>query len=635
MVDKASLVNEIKARLPISSVVKTAVELKGTGPNFIGLCPFHQEKTPSFHVRDQAARFKCFGCGASGDVIEFTMRVRNLQFKEAVLHLAEAAGLVSEPQEKTPEKKVRADLLAAQTIAQEFFTAELNNEATGVKALSYLMEKRGLSKKMIEQAGIGFGGLSRDRFFNHLHKRGVSEKFALEAGLVKQGKFSLSPQFLSRITFPIRTFEGRIVAFGGRSFLEQDESPKYVNTHTYRYYEKRRSFYGLFESKRAILKGMTPFLVEGYFDAMAFWAMGMPAVALCGTALSEEHAASLKKISQRLTVCFDADEAGMLALKKSLIELNRYEIAANLIILARKDPGAYLEERRIAELKEIAANPIDSLCYVIDRSSSSMSGVVLRMQQIDSLLPILASIKRPLARRQYVVYLANRLHEDPSLLWAEIEGRLKNQKRTKTTRDQNSVKAPMILLNATERLLVRIIILHKSLFAAMDEVFPHVSPEAKALIEVLAMRVSSETHDDDIKIVQTVVQSYNKDFWPEVAHLLHENIVLSLEEAQTSLLALKAKFERQLMKESLRKKRLLLQGFEKKKDFSAVLQTLKEQSELLNAQKPRVLERSKSLGETKSAPASFPQEQGPTHKNKKITYLDEETAIFDSSEDWL
>lgn len=623
--DKNSIVHEIKARVSISSVVKTAVELKGSGPNFIGLCPFHKEKTPSFHVRDKVGRFKCFGCGAFGDVIEFTMRMRSLAFKEAVDYLAERAGIKTVTLPSAP--KASADVLAAQTVAQTYFVKALQSPE-GKRALNYLLERRGLSTKMIEQAGLGFGGLNRDELFSHLKRHGVSENVALEAGLIKAGKFSLSPQFLARITFPIRTFEGVLVGFGGRAL--DDEQPKYVNTHTYRHYEKRRNFYGLFESKRAILKGMAPFLVEGYFDAMAFWALGMPAIALCGTAFSDDHARVLKKISKRVILCFDADEAGLLALKKSLIVLNEHGVSSSLIIIHKKDPGTYLDERALPELKALAENTQDSLCYVIDQSSIAANAVSQRVEQIDSLLPILARIKRPLVRRQYVAYLAQRLHEDPSLLWADIERRLKSSKKESKT---EAVSNEVTQFSGTERLLLRIAILHPALATKLSELAPHVSPQLSSLIAVLILHENNPDSDGHVGI-ESVVHKHNPACVPEVVAILRENIELSFDEAEALLEALKVKIARKEVRESLRKKRLLLQGFEQKRDFSAILQTLKEQRELLHSQKRSVNVTPKPEKETQVE--KQPGVMTKTQLNaKKTSYVEDDIAIFDSSEDWL
>lgn len=565
------LAAEVKKKLPISSVIKKTVELRGSGNRFLALCPFHQEKTPSFQVRDDVGRYKCFGCGASGDAFEFLMRLRGLSFKEAVSELAEEAGIGSRAPKSLGQAKVakyQKDVAEANKVAHRFFMEQLRHKSAGLEARRYLIKDRKLTGPMIAQAAIGFGGDNKDDFIAYLRQKGISIECALSAGLLKQGPFSVIAPFLSRIIFPIRTSDGRIIAFGGRSFLPSaSDTPKYVNTHGNELYEKKKAFYGLFESRSAIQKGQTPCLVEGYFDAMAMWAAGIPALALCGTALSAEHARLLKRLSSRLLIAFDQDAAGLKALKASLSLLFAEQIQASVIELSRKDPGEYLREEALLELSLQAANASDALCYAIDHMAVLGQGdIANRIAQIDELMPIIKNIARPLIRRQYVVYLAKKLHEDPTLLWMEIE----KQKRSGTEgrRHKSFVAADSTdqVLSAHERLLAPIFLAH-----------PVLLDEAEGLLGLVSAQFLNFFPKQDS----------DEPLGREILKAGEEGIAFTLEEAQAVITGLVEQAERRKAKALLTKKRQTLQQAEKEKDFTLVLQSLKEQSEALAAQKPK------------------------------------------------
>lgn len=634
--EKSSRVSEIKSRINLSSVVGATVELKGRSPNFLGLCPFHKEKTPSFHVRDQIGRFKCFGCGASGDIFAFLMRLRGIGFSEAVLELAKRAGISHEGilgRGLVTDDKSSRDVLAAQEIAQEFFRDQLRNPSS--MAWSYLQSERGLSEKMIEQAGLGFGGMAKDPFFAHLKRRNVSEAVALEAGLIKQGQFSLVPTFLSRITFPIRNVDGKIVAFGGRAFLKsENNAPKYVNTHSYSHYEKRKNFYGWYESKNAIQKGAVPILVEGYFDAMAMWALGLPALALCGTAITPRHAKILRAMSSKIILCFDTDNAGIQALRNSLVELSRVNIETSLIVLEEKDPGAYLEKKDLTSLKKRVSVPIDALCYLIDQAASHAQGnVVERMGQIDLLLPIFASIERPLFRRQYVMYLAKRLNEEPAILWADIERKMKSLPGSRMLAIEKAA-SPLPKLGDQERLLLEIALAKPGLVKEMTKVLASASTEIRKIIECLLALNNDEGLLDEQSIAQAV-RSVNKDWWPAIEKVIRNRIEFSHEEALLSLKALEQKADQQVWKATIKKKRMELHDYEKKGDFAAVLSSLREKSSLLLSKKAlkEVDERQqKPKQENHSTPRKLFAEARP--KVHGIKDIGEEDSFFDAAEDW-
>lgn len=623
---------QIKARLPLSSVVGEAVSLRGREPNFVGLCPFHEEKTPSFHVRNQTGRFKCFGCGVSGDVFEFLMRLRGVSFKEAIVELAQRAGIPLGPKIASKSIKSSADvLLKIQACAERYFVHALTEAKSGGQALRYVKEQRGLSDAMIKQAGIGFGGVSQEGLLLHLKQHGFSVQQAIDAGLLKSNH---EPYFLSRITFPIRDIEGHIVAFGARSFAAHDSGPKYVNTHTYAHYEKRKSFYGLFESKSAIRKGQPPFLVEGYFDAMALWALGLPALALCGTALTDQHVAILGGLCKRVVFCFDGDQAGMRALKHALILAYSCDLEPRGVFLPdQKDPGDFLAKNDLENLKPLLAKPADALSILIDQSALAAStNIENRMRELDDLIPIFASIKRPLLRRQYVMYVATRLHEDAGLLWTEVDRRIKSLAKTKT--NQHKQEATTLSdLTSDERFLLQICLADPK---KLDEVMDLVPDMSMAVRQILGEIVSVML--DLANPYPTLEKWFVENLpslWPQIREILMNPLFTNADEAHSALLALVEKRKRQTLRKELRKKRYLIQESAKAKDYSAVIQGIREQSSLLMSHKAHKKDNKPHQEESAKTVSKAVLKKGVVAKKPlKIDELGQDT-FFDPQEDWM
>lgn len=623
----------------MSSVVQSVVELRGRSPNFIGLCPFHTEKTPSFHVRDQMGRFKCFGCGASGDVFEFLMRLRGITFSEAKTELALKAGLsLSSLAIKKNNLDNNPDgTLKAQSFAQEFFINRSATDPQGQSARSYLLKERGLSDAMIRQAGIGFGGSKKESFFSYLKQQGINENCAQKAGLLKAGGASLEPHFGLRITFPIKDIEGRIIAFGGRSF-ENDHQPKYVNTHSYVHYEKRHHLYGLFESKAAVLKGQTPVLVEGYFDAMAFWALGIPAIALCGTSLTSHHIALLSRLGSRIIFCFDADNAGYLALKNAVVLANQGNLTTSAISLKKaKDPGDYLASGSIEELKKEVALAQDTTALLIDQAAKKIEGNVnARIHQLDELLPVFASIKRPILRRQYVYYLATTWHEDSGLLWSEIEKLIKSLKQK--SKNNAPLPSPEVSLTHQEKLLLQVLLAAPKLKDQVLVLFPMLRAELLEIIAIICRNLLEEPRIKAHRQIMEQISTSQKSMETIIQQILLEPIFNTEEEAEDALVALNKKIERQKLQRLLQKKREEVQEFAKAKDFSAVIKGIKEQSDLLMSSKgtQTFKKRESSLTPpSTSLPKGLPSASLVNVKKVKDINRLAGDALFDGEDDWL
>jgi DNA primase len=308
-------IEEVLARVDLVALVSRHVELKKSGRSYKGRCPFHQEKSPSFYVTPEMRRFKCFGCQAGGDAISFVQRLFGKSFMDAVKDLAREAGVDLEAA-VDPSARERQQLKEATDVAQEHFR-KLLWSPEGQSARAYL-STRGLSDDTIREFGLGFAPPEWESLSKELLARGVLE-FGFKAGLVlkRQKGDGYFDMFRARLIIPIRSPEGRTIAFGGRQ-LGEDDGPKYLNSRESRLYNKSETLYGLDRARDDIRRTKTAVLVEGYFDCIGLHQAGQRnAVALCSTALTAGHLALLERMEAKtLVLLLDGDEAGRKAVER-------------------------------------------------------------------------------------------------------------------------------------------------------------------------------------------------------------------------------------------------------------------------------------------------------------------------------
>ncbi|MHB8575024.1 MAG: DNA primase [Dehalococcoidia bacterium] len=306
-----NVVETVRERTDIVDLVNESVALRKRGRDFQANCPFHAEKTPSFHVNPERQTWHCFGaCATGGDVFAFVMKRDGADFREALRTLAERAGVELSPVGKTETKEAHDRLLAANEAAIVYFRQALAGNNAGAEARGYV-ERRGLDAKAVELFEIGFAPEGWDNLRLYLTEKGFSEQELLDAGLLTTGDHG-SPydRFRKRLMFPIRDDRGRAVGFGGRAL--DDARPKYLNTPQTPLFDKSRLLYGLDKAKETVRKSDDVVVVEGYLDAITAHQFGYTGVvASLGTALTEEHIRLLRRIAKRVTLCMDADAAGL------------------------------------------------------------------------------------------------------------------------------------------------------------------------------------------------------------------------------------------------------------------------------------------------------------------------------------
>jgi DNA primase len=344
---------EVRSHADIVEVIGAHVRLKRAGRNFVGLCPFHSEKTPSFSVNPERGFFHCFGCGAGGTVFNFVMRTEGLSFPEAIESLARRYGVTLPERDAAagPGAGERDAALRANQTAAEFFAYVLWETPDGAVARDYLAA-RGVAAETARTFMVGFAPERPANLARALEKRGLLAA-AVRLGLVKQDSAGARDMFRARLMFPIRDSQGRVLAFGGR-VLDQ-RLPKYINSPESPLYSKSRNVYGLYEARAAIASADRAIVVEGYLDAIAVWQAGFKeTVASLGTALTVDQLRLVGRHTRNVFACFDGDGAGRKASLRALeIFLGAGLLGRGIFIPSGFDPDTFIKERGAQAFAEL------------------------------------------------------------------------------------------------------------------------------------------------------------------------------------------------------------------------------------------------------------------------------------------
>ncbi len=358
------VINEIKQRINIVDLISNYVSLKKRGSSYIGLCPFHNEKTGSFNVNPTKGFYHCFGCGESGDIFTFIQKYENVEFFDALKFLAEKAGIELETDERKLEKKSEKDeIYLANGYAVQFYKEKLKESPEG---LSYL-SRRGVTQEIIDKFSLGFSPDGWNGLTNYLNSKKVKNEIGVKAGLLKQNdKNNVYDMFRNRVMFPIWTSFGKPIGFGGRSM--GDEEPKYLNTSETPVFNKGREFYALNFAKESISKLNQVIIVEGYMDVIACHSNGINnAIAVLGTALTKEHIDKISKYTQNIVLCFDADKAGIKAALRSGEMFFAEGIRPRVATTPKgEDPDSFLQSHSQADFLNIIDKAIDLLDFEIN-----------------------------------------------------------------------------------------------------------------------------------------------------------------------------------------------------------------------------------------------------------------------------
>ncbi len=357
------VIQEVIDKANISDVISRYVKLKRSGSSTVGLCPFHNEKTPSFHVSQEKQVYHCFGCGAGGTVINFIMQIENLEFVDAIKFLGEMYG-VRIPENSSSDNeylKKKERLYAINKEAGKFFYSQLASPE-GAQAKNYLLN-RGLSKETIVKFGLGYAPDSWDKLFKHIKSLGFSEYEAQSAGILASSNGRVYDRFRNRVMFPIFDIRGNVIAFGGR--VLDDSKPKYLNTNDTPVFDKSSNLFGLNIAKKS--KSKTFIMVEGYMDVITLHQHGIDtAVASLGTAFTDGQAKLLKRYAEEVVLCYDGDEAGKKAANKAVDILSAHDIKTKVISLSgAKDPDEFCKKNGVDAFRMVISDAKTPLLYKI------------------------------------------------------------------------------------------------------------------------------------------------------------------------------------------------------------------------------------------------------------------------------
>lgn len=435
-------IDDLRLHANIVQVVQEFVPLKRVGATFKGLCPFHAEKTPSFHVNPEKGFFHCFGCGAGGDVFKFLELQEKVGFQDAVRMLAQKFGVaLPEPAEGSDDARrdagLREALLKAQEIACAYFRDELAAPG-GVRARRQL-EERGLNQQTIEQLGLGYAPASRDGLRSRLTAQGFAEDLLVQSGLVlRRENGETVDRFRHRLMVPIAREAGSVIAFGGRS-MDPGQTPKYLNSPETPIYSKGRTLYGLHLTKGAIRQLGYAVLVEGYFDFAQVFQTGVaPVIASCGTALTSQQAQLLRRFTNRVVLSFDPDAAGQGATVRSCELLVAEGFDVNVVVLDKgEDPDTFIQRHGPDRYRERLRNSRPYLEYLLDQAAAGLDfrredG---RRQFLAKMLEVAARIPHAAARDQFADRIAHKAQVTEEVVRAEIRRAAANRQTTLTARE--------------------------------------------------------------------------------------------------------------------------------------------------------------------------------------------------------
>lgn len=424
-------IDAVQERISLIEVVGESIALRRQGSSFVGLCPFHSEKSPSFHVRDDRF-FHCFGCGASGNVIGYVMRLRGLSFPDAIEELAQRFNIAI-AYEGTRRAQFpaadRAPLFRANALAATFFRDQLRGDTQSPAAV--YLEQRKIARDALDAFRVGFAARDRDALLNFLKSKGVTEGVALQAGLVRRNeRGEFYDTFRGRVVFPICTDTKHVIGFGGRlvpTLFDSEEAkrfPKYLNSPESPLYQKSKVLFGLPQALNALRDRRSVYVVEGYMDVVGLWQSGVQnVVATCGTALTEQHIRRLKYLVSQVALLFDGDDAGRQAAAKGFpLFVNSGLDAFAIFLPPEHDPDTFAGEHGARTAEVLAQLPrVPLLETYIDYLARQFGGTgelgaATKGRVAEELLKSLATVRNAIERSEFLQRAALKLKVDANVL---------------------------------------------------------------------------------------------------------------------------------------------------------------------------------------------------------------------------
>ncbi len=482
-------IENLKDQINIIDVVGRVVPLKRAGSNYKGVCPFHNEKTPSFVVSEQKQIFTCFGCGATGDAIEFVKRYYNLDFSEAIEKLAGEYGIALEKNTFNDNREI---YYKVNKLAANFFYKAFTEKAN--KGYAY-MKRRGISPAILKKFGIGYADAEWDSLYKYLLSQGVDKKIMVELGLISESKGKYYDKFRNRVIFPIINTSGKVIGFGGRA-IDAKDNPKYLNSAESKIFQKKYNLYGLNISRQSVGKEGFIILVEGYMDTIALYQSGIENVAASlGTALTENQAKLIKRYTRDVILSYDADGAGRAAALRGLDILRKEECKVKVLhVTDGKDPDEYIKKNgKTAFLKLVE----EALPYGDYKLESAKAGYDLSKDEdkIDYIKKATDIIRQlgPVEQEIYIKKLSKDLKIAEGAIRMELLGNDSTEKAsfTQTREEKKEISASEI--TPIEKTLLKVMLTDESYISRIAK-FPQILES-----------------DFAVRIYETLVEEYQRN----------------------------------------------------------------------------------------------------------------------------
>lgn len=430
-----SKIEEIRESIDIVDVISPYVQLRKRGKNFIGLCPFHSEKTPSFTVSDEKQIFHCFGCHTGGNVFKFLTEFHKISFVEAVQELAEQQGITIEfdKQEYTEQQSEQEVLYDINTEAAKYFLNNLLNDDEGEFARKYLQE-RNIKTQTLRSFGLGYALKGWENFINYAKSRNLNIDKCIQLGLIgKNSEGKLFDKLPGRLIFPIFSPNGRVVAFAGRVLGPKDSGAKYINSPESLIYVKGRILYGLSFAKDDIRRFDKAIIVEGYMDLISLYQSGIKnVVAVSGTALTDDQVQLLSRYTKNVVLLFDADVAGIKASMRSIEILLKRDMEVKIVSLPKgEDPDSYVNKYGKDEFEDLIKKAENFLEYESKyyESQGKFDDPATAAEAIRDLVKPVALIGDELKRNLLLRSIAQKFNLREKLLESELDKQMKQAKR--------------------------------------------------------------------------------------------------------------------------------------------------------------------------------------------------------------
>ena len=455
------ILNEIKDRGDIVDIIGRYVNLKRTGSNYKGLCPFHNEKTPSFVVSAEKQIFTCFGCGKSGDAITFLQEYNNIDFVDAVEMLANEVG-VEIPKNGTANTEISETLFKLNREAGVFFFKNMRSRKN--QGFEY-MKERGLTEDTLKNFGIGWADKHGGSLYNYLAERGYSSKSMLEAGLITSSDGKFYDKFRERVIFPIQNRRGKIIGFGGRAM--GDNIPKYLNSPETVVFKKKDNLYGLNITAKEIRQKNQVILVEGYMDVISLYQGGIRNVtASLGTSLTESQAQVIRKMTKNVVISYDSDNAGINATLRAMDILRDASCHVSIAhVTGAKDPDEYIKKFGKQEFLKLISAAKSYGEYKIDLAASKydLDDMDERIRFMEDVIEILNGVSK-IEREIYAKYITKRFGISEEAILSGVDAR--NRKRKKVRLKSEDAKND---ISSFEKTLIKICLTDSTYLAYIND----------------------------------------------------------------------------------------------------------------------------------------------------------------------